>query len=70
MAFRAETRAVFVFGFAKRDQDNIDEDDARELKKLAKLVLGFAEDEMSRQVAAGKFDEIKYDGEGSEDVPK
>jgi hypothetical protein len=33
VAFRAETRAVFVFGFAKSDQDNIDEDDARELKE-------------------------------------
>jgi len=70
VAFRAETRAVFVFGFAKSDQDNVDADDARELKKLAKVVLGFAEDEMDRLVAAGKFDEVRCNGEGSEDVPK
>ena len=56
VAFKAETRAVFVFGFAKIDQDNVGEDDARELKRLAKLVLEFADDEMDRLVAAGKFD--------------
>lgn len=70
VAFRAETRAVFVFGFAKSDRDNIDEDDTRELKKLAGLVLGLADEAMDRLVAAGKFDEVSCDGEGSEDVPK
>lgn len=70
VAFKAETRAVFVFGFAKSDQDNIDEDDARELKMLARLVLGFAEDEMDRLVTEGKFDEVRCDGEGSQDVPE
>lgn len=70
LAFRVETRAVFVFGFAKSDQDNVSEDDERELKKLAKLVLGFDEDEMDRLVAAGMFDEVKCDGEGSEKLPQ
>lgn len=70
VAFKAETRAVFVFGFAKSDQDNVGEDDARELKRLAKLVLEFADDEMSRLVDAGKFDEVRCNGESSEDVPK
>lgn len=65
LAFRVETRAVFVFGFAKSDQDNVSEDDERELKKLAKLVLGFDEDEMDRLVATGKFDEVRCSDEDS-----
>ena len=65
LAFRVETRAVFVFGFAKSDQDNVSEDDERELRKLAKLVLGFDENEMDRLVAAGKFDEVRCSDEGS-----
>jgi hypothetical protein len=70
LAFKAQERAVFVFGFAKSEQDNIGLEDERELKKLAKLVLAFAEEEIDRLVAAGKFDEVRCDGEGSEDLPK
>lgn len=70
LAFKAQKRAVFVFGFAKSEQDNIGLEDERELKKLAKLVLGFAEEEMDRLVAAGNFDEVRCDGEGSEDLSK
>ncbi len=70
IAFKTDTRAVFVFGFAKSEQANIDAEDERELKKLAALVLSFAEEEMDQLVAAGKFDEVKCDGEGSEDVPE
>lgn len=71
VAFRRQARAVFVFGFAKSDQDNIGEDDERELKKLAKLVLGFTDEEMDRLVATGKFDEVRCDGaEEGEDLPQ
>lgn len=53
IAFKTDTRAVFVFGFAKSEQANIDAEDERELKKLAALVLSFAEEEMDQLVAAG-----------------
>lgn len=71
VAFRTQARAVFVFGFAKNEQENIDEDDERDLKKLAKLVLGFTAEEMDRLVAAGKFDEVQGNGsEEREDLPQ
>lgn len=71
VAFRAQARAVFVFGFAKSEQDNVGEDDERELKKLAKLVLGFTDEEMARLVAAGKFDEVQCNGsEKGENLPQ
>lgn len=63
LAFRTATRAVFIFGFAKSARDNIDDDDERALKALAKQVLGFADAELGRLIAAGKFEEVMCDGE-------
>lgn len=63
LAFRTATRAVFIFGFAKSARDNIDDNDERALKALAKQVLGFADAELDRLIAAGKFEEVMCDGE-------
>lgn len=62
LAFRTATRAVFIFGFAKNARDNIDDDDVRALKVLAKQVLGLADAELDRLIAAGKFEEVMCDG--------
>lgn len=64
LAFRTATRAVFIFGFAKSARANID-DDERALKALAKQVLGFADADLDRLIAAGKFEEVMCDGEDS-----
>ena len=63
--FRAGSRAVFAFGFAKNDQANIDGRDERELKDAAKIVLGLSEEMMDRQVTAGKFQEVMCDAQAS-----
>jgi len=60
--FRAETRAVFVHGFAKKDIANLDAGEIKVLKKLAKAVLGYSEREMASAVAAGVFVEVKCNG--------
>lgn len=56
--FRAGARAVFAFGFAKSNQDNISASDERALKGTAALVLGLTDEEMDHAVGAGKFEEI------------
>lgn len=58
--YRHAQRAVFAFGFAKSDQDNIDASDARDLKAAAKLTLGFADAELDRLVALHEFEEVAY----------
>ena len=63
LAFRTATRAVFIFGFAKSAQANINDDDERALKALAKQVLGFVDAELDRLIVAGKFEEVMCDGE-------
>lgn len=62
LLFRAGTRAVFTFGFAKSDRDNIDADDERTLKAAAKVVLALSEAEMDRLVAMNEFEEVRCHG--------
>ena len=62
--FRAETRAVFAFGFAKSDMANLDDAEEAYLKKAAKLVLGFADAQMDAEVAAGRMFEVNCDEQG------
>lgn len=59
--FRAETRAVFAFGFAKSDMANLDDAEEAYLKKAAKLVLGFADAQMDAEVSAGRMFEVNCD---------
>lgn len=59
--FRTQKRAVFAFGFAKSDMANLDNADEAYLKKAAKLVLGFTDEQMDAEVAAGRVVEVKCD---------
>ncbi len=62
IVFRAETRAVFVHGFAKKDVGNIAAGELKALKNLAKLVLACSEAEITSAAAAGVFLEVKCNG--------
>lgn len=59
--YRTTERAVFAYGFAKSDMDNIDEKDEARLKELAELTLGFSDEAITRLVEAGKLVEVKRD---------
>ncbi|NTA40595.1 type II toxin-antitoxin system RelE/ParE family toxin [Agrobacterium salinitolerans] len=59
--FRTQQRAVFAFGFAKSDMANLDDADEAYLKKAAKLVLGFTDEQMDAEIAAGRILEVKCD---------
>lgn len=49
---------------------NIEPDDEKDLKALAKLVLGFSDADMERLVAAGTFDKVRCDDAQDQDLPK
>jgi hypothetical protein len=59
--FRTQQRAVFAFGFAKSDMANLDDADEAYLRKAAKLVLGFTDEQMDAEVVAGRMLEVKCD---------
>jgi len=61
IAYRARRRAVFVFGCAKNDLDNIDDDELKTLRKAATEMLSWSDEEVAALVAAGKWTEIEPD---------
>lgn len=59
--YRGGERAVFAFGFAKSDADNIDEKDLARLKAAAALTLGLSDPEITKLVEAGRLAEVRRD---------
>lgn len=64
--YKQETRAFFMFGFAKNAQGNIKSDERAEFKKAAKHVLGLSDTHIEAMIRKGQFSEVVYDKE----VPK
>ncbi len=60
--YRQEQRAFFVFGFAKSEQANIDDDDEAQFKKMAKELLALSDAQMAMLIERGRFSEVE-DGE-------
>lgn len=64
--FRKGALSFFVYGFAKSEQDNIDESDERDFKELAKIVLAVSDAELKTLVDSGKYMEVKCDDQSEE----
>jgi len=65
--YRAAERSFFVYGFAKSDRDNIDDDEMTEFKKAAGYVLGLTEEHLVKLIGEGKFTEVH---EHDEEIPE
>ena len=59
--FRRETRAIFVYGFAKNDQDNISPQDLRLFRELAREMLAYDEAGLAGAVEIHRLKEIASD---------
>ncbi|MEG3437871.1 type II toxin-antitoxin system RelE/ParE family toxin [Pannus brasiliensis CCIBt3594] len=59
--YQRGNKAFFVYGFAKSERDNIDEDEERGFKDLAKVTFSFSEEELAKLVERGVYKEIKGD---------
>lgn len=57
--FKAKDRAFFVYGFAKNQQDNINEIELKALKKLSNELLSYSEQDLLIAIEKGIFKEIK-----------
>ena len=60
--YRMEARAVFVDGFAKSDQDDIDDDDLERFRELAAEFLGYDAAQVNKLIKAGAWIEVECDG--------
>ena len=59
LAYRLGDRAVFLYGFAKNERDNIDDRELKALKQLAAFQLGLTAKQIAAALAAGKLIEVK-----------
>ena len=60
MAYRPQTRAVCLFGFAKNERDNIDDDELATLRDIAKGWLAADGPAIDRAMDNGLIEEIPY----------
>jgi hypothetical protein len=56
--YRRGDKAFFVYGFAKSGRENIDEDEERGFKDLAKVTFSLSEAELAKLVEKGVYQEI------------
>lgn len=63
IAYRQGDRAVFLYGFAKNERDNIGADDLRELADYGGMLLGLSEPDAGAMVTQERLWEVKDDDE-------
>lgn len=59
VAFRVQTKAFFIYGFAKNKQANIKADELKALKLLAALYFSYSDKELTHAIECGLLNEIK-----------
>jgi hypothetical protein len=60
--YRMKERSVFVDGFAKSSQDNIDDDDLERFRKLALEFTSYDAKQVGKLVKAGAWVKVECDG--------
>ncbi len=57
--FRHGAKAFFVYGFAKNQRANIDDDEKERFKEAARIVLALTEAQLAVRLTRGDFVEVK-----------
>jgi hypothetical protein len=58
IAFKAAERSVFLFGFAKSDQDNIDAGELKVLRKASAEMLSWDVNQVAMMLSSGAWTEV------------
>ena len=58
IVYRENDRAVIVYGFTKKEKDNLDKSELKSFKKMSKDILGLSEKEMQTAIKNEVFLEI------------
>ena len=61
IAYRSGERAVFLFGFAKSERDNVSAEQLADMKSAAADILKRSDDDIAEDIAAGRLLEVEYD---------
>lgn len=62
LAYKAETKAFFIYGFAKNVRANIKADELKALKLYAATLLGYSNKELDKAVKSGVLIEVTDNG--------
>jgi len=63
VAYRSGHAVFFMYGFPKNQRANIESDELKALRLLAKELLGYSEQGLARAVDAGELIEVNNNGE-------
>ncbi len=61
IAYRRSERAVFLFGVAKNERDNVDDDELETLRERGQVFLALSTGQLARLLAEGDLTEVEYD---------
>lgn len=61
IAYRIGRRAVFLYGFAKRERENIDDDELRTLREIGAAWLAADAGRIAGAIADGTLEEVSDD---------
>ena len=61
LLFRHGERAIFAYGFAKNDKDNIDRTELAAFRKAAALFLAFDEAAVTKMIESGAWSRVEMD---------
>ncbi len=59
IVYKESDRAIFIYGFSKSEKDNLDRDELKYLRKLAKDLLIIKKSAYLRMIKSGDFISIK-----------
>ena len=59
-AYRAKARSVFLFGFAKSERENVDDDELETLRDIARGWLMADAKALTRAIDQGLIEEVEY----------
>lgn len=59
LAYEGNNRSIFMYGYAKNDQVNIDDNEAKIYKKLASYFLAMTDDALETLIKNGELFEVK-----------
>jgi hypothetical protein len=63
IAYRRGDRAVFLYGFAKSERENLNDDELSYWQRVARVYLALTDDAMEAAVAGDELIEVDYDEE-------
>lgn len=66
IAVRSGTRAVFLYGFAKSERDNIDKLELASLREIAAGLLNATEPQINDAIAKNALEEVRHDSDQEE----